>query len=380
MNFGGGSSSTQPVQTTTTTKDPWSGAQPYLSQMYGTAQAMQQGGIGYQPYTGQTVASTNPYINTGNEAIGNWGLNNLGGTPGVNAATNYGTSLINQGGQLGGQGGTQDTIGKLESLASQQATEPLNIYRNIINNTPEQANDIRAVINQAGAGNPYLQQILNAQNRQIGDRVNASMSGSGRYGSGAHTDVMTRALAEAEAPLLAQQFEAGQNRILQGTSQLGQVFGQQGQVANQMGGLLGQRAQMYGAQNDLASQAAQRAGQWAQMMPTLDQAHLAPASAALGAGEYQRSIEQQNLDAARNLYTAQQAYPWEQLNREAGILSGAGQLGGTTVANVAQAQAPLLNRLLGGGLAGAGIGSAFGPVGAGIGAAGGGLLGLLNYR
>jgi hypothetical protein len=59
----------------------------------------------------------------------------------------------------------------------------------------------------------------------------------------------------------------------------------------------------------------------------------------------------------------------------AGVLSGAGGLGGTKITAQTPGQASTLQRLLGGGLAGAGLGSSFGPLGAGVGALGGAALG-----
>ena len=49
--------------------------------------------------------------------------------------------------------------------------------------------ELQSLYQQAqGDQNPYLQSILDTNNRRIGDRVNSSVSGAGRYGSGAHTD------------------------------------------------------------------------------------------------------------------------------------------------------------------------------------------------
>ena len=122
----------------------------------------------------------------------------------------------------------------------------------------------------------------------------------------------------------------------------------------------------------------QRAGQWAQLMPTLDQARLQPAQNLAASGQYTQDRAQQQLADQIKLYNAQQAWPWEQLARYSAIASGAGGLGGSQVTSAPIQQPSLLQSGLGGAAAGAGIGSIFGGPGAAVGAGAGGLLGLLG--
>jgi len=160
------------------------------------------------------------------------------------------------------------------------------------------------------------------------------MSGAGRYGSGAHTDVAARAMAEAANPILAEDY----------------------------------------------SQGLQRAGQWAQLMPTLDEARLAPAQGLMNLGQFYNERAQNQLNDQIKLYNAQQARPWEQVARLNAIAGWAGGLGGTQFGTQTTPinQPSTLQKLFGGAAAGAGIGGSFGgPVGAGVGALGGGLLGLM---
>src|SRR5262245_50743569 len=58
-------STSQPVTTQTQTRDPWTGAQPYLNQMFATAQGMQASGLGGQVWTGPTVAALDPRVEQG---------------------------------------------------------------------------------------------------------------------------------------------------------------------------------------------------------------------------------------------------------------------------------------------------------------------------
>ncbi len=344
-----GSTAQQPVQTTNQQKEPWSVAAPFLSSMYGSAESMRNSNTGYQPYAGQTLASpNNPQIDAGMGALIGGSMGELGGSSGVQAARNAGQQIIGSQGIGDGQAGVLSGLG---NLATTGYDLPMGVYTN----AASQANN---------AQNPYLQQLMDTVNRRVGDRVNSSFSGSGRYGSGQHTDILSRSLAEAEAPLMAQDYEARAARAMQ--------------AAQGAQGIAGARAGILGGMSDIYGQGLNRTGQWAQLMPALDEAAYAPARRLMDLGEYSRSREQQALDDATKKYNVQQAYPWEQLFRESAVLGGAGGLGGSTVTSVSQPKPSTLQSALGGGLAGAGLGSAFGPWGAGIGAAGGGLLGLMQ--
>jgi hypothetical protein len=324
-----GSTSQTPAQTTATST-PWSGAQGPLQDLYGRAQDVTTHDVGYQPYTGQTQAALDPNLATGllyQTSIAQ--LNPLG-TPGVTGANALaGTMQANQGITPGIQG----AIGGMGQVAGQ--------YSDIYN---------RAL----GEQNPYLQDILNTQGRQIQDRVASQMSGAGRYGSGMYSDVLTRALAESANPILAQDYQARQAQQMAATQGLGHA---QAAIA------------------DIYGQGLGRAGQWAQLAPTLQAAQYVPGQQLQAAGQYQTDRAQQQLNDQIAMYNAEQARPWEQLSRYANILSGAGGLGGTKVTSSTPYQPGMWQRVLGGGLAGAGLGSAFGPAGAGIGALGGGALG-----
>jgi len=215
----------------------------------------------------------------------------------------------------------------------------------------------KTAIGNMGTENPYLQQMLAST---IGNQINSSMAGAGRYGSGAHQE----AIAAGEAPALAQDWATRQQ---QGLGAAGQMSAQQLQATQGLGNVQGTIADIYG-------QGLARAGQWAQLTPQLQQAQYMPGQAMQQIGNYYTQRGQQQLNNTIGLYNAQQAYPWEQLARENAIIGGAGGLGGTTV-GTGTTSVPLGQRILGGGLAGAGLGSAFGPMGSGLGAAGGALAG-----
>lgn len=52
------------------------------------------------------------------------------------------------------------------------------------------------------SNNPGLQSIIGRMNRDVTDQVNSQFSMAGRYGSGAHTGVLTDRLADAEGNIL----------------------------------------------------------------------------------------------------------------------------------------------------------------------------------
>jgi hypothetical protein len=309
-----GSSSQQPVtQQTTQTKDPWGPAQEYLRNTMGQANALMAGNIGYNPFPGNTTAPIGNQYTAPAMARVDW--------------------LANQ--EPFGSAGVQDASAFLANLVTNQG---LNTG---LQTAAGQFGDIysRALGNE----NPYLQGVINQQM----NKVNSAMSGSGRYGSGAHD----AAIAQAIAPTLAQDYLARQNLQMQAT----------------------------GAMGDIYSQGLQRAGQATQAIPALDEARYASAAHLMDLGQQQRSYEQALLDQQLKFYNATQAFPWENLSRGMGIFGQAGGLGGTQItASPGAMQPSTLQRVLGGGLAGAGLGSAIFPgVGTGVGAAAGGLLGLL---
>ena len=168
----------QPVtQQTSQTRDPWSAAQPHLIEGLENARGLFQSNVGYQPYTGQTQADLNPMLgNTMSVMASQLQPDvNAGGTAGVNAARGLGLNMIQN-----------------EGLNS----------------------NLKSLYEQAqGDQNPYLQAMLDTSNRQISDKIGSSMSGAGRYGSGQHTDVAARAMAEAANPVLAQDYARRQQQM-----------------------------------------------------------------------------------------------------------------------------------------------------------------------
>lgn len=140
-------------QKTTTTSEPWSGVQPYLTGAYGQAQALyNRGAPGYYPK--QTQAPMSSYSKNALDATAQRAM--------------YGSDLVRT-----AQGQLQQTMNG----------------------------------NYLSAGNPYLQNaisaatrpMVNAFNDQVMPGLDSNFSSAGRYGSGAH------ALASSDAGAQLQQ-------------------------------------------------------------------------------------------------------------------------------------------------------------------------------
>lgn len=159
---GGGSSK----QTSSTSTQPWSEAQPALKQSIGAAQNLYSSGVGGQVYTGSTVVP--------------WDSNTL---QGMNAITRGATANLNGNGLSGqyqrviNQGGLNDNqVGAL-------------------NNTKNLANSSWSV-------SPELQKIIDQTNTDANTNVSMNNSAAGRYGSGMGNSAVADAVSKNTNNLL----------------------------------------------------------------------------------------------------------------------------------------------------------------------------------
>lgn len=282
-------------QPTTSTNAPWGPAQPYLQDAMAQANNLYNADVGYKPYTGSTQA--NMSSQTQNALNQTQALaNGQGGLLGQ-AGYNYATGLINNGGMSADQ---------RAALAPLQAT----------------ANG--DYLNQT---NPYLQSMLDANAEKVRNQVNSSMSGAGRYGSGAHTTQLAKGITDATAPLLYQNYDAERQRQLSAAQGLTDIYGQ----------------------------ASNRALQTAGMGASLTDQLYDPASRLAGVGQVYDDRAQNALNDQINVWDANQSRPWEQLSRFNAIMTGAGQLGGTQTSVKPVAQQSTLQKILGYGTLGAGL-------------------------
>lgn len=137
----------------------------------------------------------------------------------------------------------------------------------------------------AGGANPYLDQMFNQGAEQVRNNVNSNFSQAGRYGSGAHTDVLTDSLGDMATQMYGGAYENDQAR----------------------------RMQAMGMAPQFANQAYQDAGQM------------------MNVGGIQQQDAQNPLDFAYDQFSQQQDYPFRQLQATGGVISG--NMGSSTVSN-----------------------------------------------
>lgn len=338
-----------PEQTQTTNMAPWGPQGDFLRMLWSRGDTLSQTQQPYYP--GQTVT---PFSPQSEQALGLMAARGLSGTPGTGAFGDYLNSAFRQG-QIG-LGGTANTIG-----AAQSGIMP-------------GMNQLAAT---AGGGylgrNPFLDAQFGQAAGQLTDafgqaagQSHLAFSGAGRSGSGAHLDAigrqqdsLSRGLGTLGANLYGGAYEAERGRQLQAGLGL-----QQG--ALQAGGLAGNIF-------DSIDQSRARAGA---LLPSLQQVQYGDLDRLLGVGQAVEGKAGQYQQSDQDRFNYYRDQPWQQLQRFGSLLQGGpyGQSGTTTT----DAAGNPIGQALGGGLAGAGIGSAFGPWGTAIGGGVGLLAGLFS--
>lgn len=156
----------------------------------------------------------------------------------------------------------------------------------------------------SGGDNPYFEEALNNRLGDVQDRVQSAMSGAGRFGSGAHTGVLTDSLGDISTQALSNQWNQNIQNQLAATGQMD---------AARFGGLgLGLNA----------------AGAMADMDQKQFENQLAGADATLKAGGIlDRQSQAQLTDAVNKFYEMDNA-EWNRLGLlQAGAAGAAGPYG-----------------------------------------------------
>src|SRR5262245_53250232 len=198
--------------------DPMAAA--FISDIGNRARGLIDRGVGTNLWSGPNVGPLNDTLQTGlDQALTTAGRNQGLSTIPFAAAIDR----MQSNGVTPGVSAPLSTLGDVASGAV--GTEE--VYRGLLDRTRNQNSDAVAGIAGGAAAptfservltpmasgtdvNPYLKRMLEANDARIASRVNSSMSGMGRYGSGSHADVLARALAESDNPVLANAFESGQ--------------------------------------------------------------------------------------------------------------------------------------------------------------------------
>lgn len=381
---GGGGQTTQTIQSA----DPWSGAQPYLKDIFGQAQGLYQSGQGFQPFPESTVV---PFASQTEQALqGIQSLSSLGNPlagPGLDQAIGQLTS----GGLTDWQRGALGQAYDVATGARQVGTEPQlqGLLGTAAAGGPIQGylGDYASGANITG-GSPQFKAALDYQSAQLANDINRGFSNAGRYGSGAHTGELGEQIGNFRNQALAQEIAREQGLQQQAAGMIGQEY-QQG-IGNQAG-LLGQIGQTQGANivnavgaghniANIGNQAANQAAQWAALSPNLYSQIYSPFERLASVGSVQEDLATRQLQDQISRFQQSQQAPYQSLANYAGLLGGAGQLGGTTNSKTtAPSTSPLIGGL-GGALSGAGLAGAIpalGPFGLPL-AIGGGLLGAFS--
>ena len=195
---GGGGGSTTTVQKA----DPWSGQQPYLTDIFQKAQQLyNSGGMAPNYYPGQTVAGQSQWTQDALQMQADRAQN---GSPLIDNAS---TAINN--------------ITTGQALAGNQGLNTLNQL--------------------SQEDNPYVDELYNRANSQAQSAINSNFSSAGRYGSGAHA----AASADAANNLANEMYSALWDKRADAATSAGQLYntgiGQQ-VVAGQTGQQLANQA------------------------------------------------------------------------------------------------------------------------------------------
>jgi hypothetical protein len=288
--FDGGSPTT--TGTTTSVSQPWSQSQPYLTDLMSQAQGLNNAGGSYAPFS--TVA---PFSGATQQGLDMTQQRAMNGSPVTQAAD---TSLINL-----LQPRTAPGAGTLNSLMQGYSD-------------PGQATQQQWA--NPGNINPYLNGMYDAASKPVIDSVNAQFSQAGRTGSTANQNAMTDRLGSLAANIYGNGYESAAGRSLSAANTLSSNAAQQAQVRGNAANLLN---------SDATAQDSRRIAA-AGVAPGLAASDYNDLSQLRGVGSAYDTQAQNYIQDALSRYNFSQNNPWDLLNKYRGVISGLGNLGGTT--------------------------------------------------
>lgn len=163
MDSGGGTTNT------TSSSQPWSGVQPYLTDLMGQAKSLYNQGSQYAPFS--TVAPFSDQT-----------------LQGLNMTQN----VANSGNPLTGAAGNSIT--------------------NLLQSQTSPGQDVLSQWSNPGNINPYLTGVYNAASKPVIDSVNGQFSQAGRTGSTANQNALTDRLGAMSANIFGNGYDAAANR------------------------------------------------------------------------------------------------------------------------------------------------------------------------
>jgi hypothetical protein len=173
-----------------------------------------------------------------------------------------------------------------------------------VNSLPGQSSSGTNLLDMASGrylkeGNPYFNDALQGQLNQTADQVQSQFSGSGRYGSGANTGVLTQQLGNIRSNALSDQFNRDSQNMLTANGQI-----------------------------DSANS-------------NLFQNKLTGAQSVVDAGKLQDAAKQADLDAALTKFQAEDNLPWTRIGLLQAAASGSAGNYGSSVQKTSQPFNPL---------------------------------------
>ena len=311
MSSGGGGNTT-----TVTKSDPWSGQQPYLSNVFQGAQNA------YNQFSGNPASSIAGFTPMQQSAMGQTqniaNATNLGLSPAVNnAAGSYTTNLLN-GSYLNANPGSS-AFGKFANGSMMS-----NPY-------------------EAGALDAANNAITRAYQTATAPNTASAFEAAGRYGSGAYGNAVSQnqqdlatQLGNADASLVNSMYQQNMGNMLAGAQGLSQNYNTAAQQ------------QLAGSMN----------------APNITNSINGALTNEYNMGGNQQALQQAQINA-----------PWQMLNNFSNLIQG--QYGGQSSTTQPYYQNQMAGAM-GGAMGGAALGSMIMPgIGTGIGAGIGGLMGLL---
>ena len=397
-------SSGSATETVTQNSEPWSQAQPYLTDLFRNAQNQYRQGAEYYP--GSTVVPFSPNTQQGMSGLQQqFSQNPVGYDQALGAVSNVAGSNQNNPYVSAVQGAGGGTNPYTDQIAA--AGGAANPYTSQIVSAGQQANDagMGALQQMASGGpNPYLDSMFDQAAERVRDNTAAMFSKAGRYGSVAHQDQLSDSLGDMATNMYGQAYNQDQARRFSAAQALGQR--QAGDISRNMAGLsqaaglsaqdrstgLGALSQAAGLANTdaaralqaqtaaggLAQNANQQALQASTMFPALNNYAQSGNRGLMELGAMQEGKAAQHLQDSMDRFNFGQNAGWDLLSRYNQVVQPIAGMGGSSTQTGPKAQSGFGAALQGGlgtGLAAAAI-PGVGPMAA-IGLGGLGALGSL---
>lgn len=307
------------TETVTQNSEPWSQAQPYLSDIFRQSQNLYRQGAEFYP--GSTVVPFSPDTQAGMQGLRNqFTQSPVGYDQAVSTVSN-----------VAGQGGVNNPfVQNIQNAGAQQTTAGRGVFQDMT---------------QAPGNNPFLDARFDQAAERVRDNTAAMFSKAGRYGSVAHQDQLSDSLGDMATNFYGNAYESDQNRRMQAAGQLAAM--QSGDISRNLG------AQQAAA--GVGQGATSQALQAAQMFPGLYDYGQAGSRGLIGLGQMQEAKAGEQLQDSINRFNFGQNAGWDLLNRYNQVVQPIAGLGRSSTGTQPSNQPSTLQTLGGLGLAAAGI-------------------------